>query len=78
MMALYKLDEARQDDLAISTEYFISTPKGRMSIRIPNFVNREEHDDRVGAIVLALNNAGILASALKWYKNEVAHSGEPA
>jgi hypothetical protein len=54
--------------LALTTEYFIETPKGRMSVRMPNFIRQEEHDARLRVIVLALNNAGILETAIQQCK----------
>jgi hypothetical protein len=52
----YKLAEHRDyDGFGTTTEYFINTPDGRMSVRMPNFISQSEHDKRLQAILKALN-----------------------
>ena len=51
----YKLAEDRQDELALTTEFFIDAPDGRMSVRLPNFIARKEQERLAAVVVSALN-----------------------
>jgi hypothetical protein len=52
---MYTLAEDRLDELALTTEYFIDTPIGRLSVRMPNFITRKEQEKIVAKIVKSLN-----------------------
>ena len=53
----YQLAENRRDDLAVTREYFIETPCGRMSVRMPEFLSMQEQLRRMKVIVDSLNHA---------------------
>ena len=53
----YSLGENRLDSLAVTREYFIDTPHGRMSVRLPEFLSMAEHSRRLRIIVDSLNHA---------------------
>jgi hypothetical protein len=53
----YTLAENRLDDMALTREYFIDTPNGRMSVRLPEFLTMAEHSRRLRIIVDSLNHA---------------------
>lgn len=53
----FRIEESKLDDLALTREYFISTPDGRMSVRMPEFIGQAEQGRRIGVIVRALNCA---------------------
>lgn len=52
----YKLGESLDHAVGLSTEFFIDTPNGCMSVRMPHFVSTEEQQRRLKVIVAALNN----------------------
>jgi hypothetical protein len=51
----FKAAEVVTDSMTICTEFFIDTPDGRMSVRMPNFVSYAEQQHRIKVMVGALN-----------------------
>src|SRR5208283_394279 len=51
----YKQAEQVIDTERWTTEFFIDTPDGRMSVRMPNFLSNAEQQRRVKVVVEALN-----------------------
>ena len=54
----YKQAEQVIDTERWTTEFFIDTPNGRMSVRMPNFLSNAEQQRRVKVVVEALNGNG--------------------
>ena len=52
------LEENRLDNLALTREYFVRTPDGRMSVRMPEFVGQREQLRRMRLVLRALNGYG--------------------
>jgi len=53
----YSVAESRCHGLGLTTETFINTPHGRMSVTMPNFVSVKESQRRLRVIEKALNTA---------------------
>jgi len=57
MAKSYLLAEQIIDGERWTSEFFIDTPDGRMSVRMPNFLSNAEQQRRMKVIVEALNGS---------------------
>ena len=59
----YRLAEQVIDTERWTTEIFMDTPDGRMSVRMPNFLSNAEQQRRMKVIVEALNGRHIVTGS---------------